>query len=91
MMFKPDGTLEGEVVGGAEIYRDSGIWWVPEAGKLCRRWNNWQDGRETCTKQVKSGVISDHEKAGKRKLSDSEIKSALIDHTIYGKAAFNSR
>ena len=89
--FKPDGTLDGEVEGdGGRTFRDSGKWRIPEAGKLCWNWYNWQRGQENCLNLVKEDGISDHEKAGKKKLTEKEIRTTLIDHTIYGNTAFNS-
>ncbi len=89
--YNPGGKLDGIFEGSGQIYTDTGKWWVPEAGKVCQQWNRWQDRRETCFKMVKRGAISDHEKAGKKKLTEKEIRAELIGHSIYGRTAFNSR
>lgn len=89
--YNPDGSVDGAVNSSTRVYTDSGRWRVPETGKLCRQMSRWSEGSEVCYNVFKEDAQSIHEKAGLRPLSEEELKTLMVDHTLYGRAKFHSR
>ena len=52
-LFKPDGTMSGEVEGSTSMFYDDGKWWVKDPNLICTKWRTWREGRTVCSRYVK--------------------------------------
>ncbi len=65
--FFADGRIEGKMQTG-KGHKDSGKWWVPANGKVCRQWNEWGGGKEKCWQlEHDDGVVFITGPGGKRR------------------------